>query len=369
MAHFFYSLGRSLWIYLSEAAYRRAAWMMKPGLVYSLLIYFFSLLCCLLLPANSFAEHKPAYTSVTFENDAFAVPGSDKYYTNGVRLAFISSTFDEFNDENSSSWMRSIFGNMDLINAEGYKRSLAHGVGQIIITPDDITKSEEQPDDLPYAGLLYGFYSMSGQREGRAETISLMFGVVGPSSMAGDGQELLHKITGSDVPKGWKYQLKNELALNLSYDRRYLLASYRPGNYWDLDLVGTGALYLGNVMSGGNLSIAAVLGRLNSFNPLSIRPDIVGRGSITANGSTRTGPFVLAGSGTDYWLHSFYLDGNSYGDGPSVDKKPIVYNRFFALGYNWLSFSAHIGWVKHTQLFEGQKKGMEYGSINFTWSH
>lgn len=312
--------------------------------------------------------HKPAHTSFTLENDLFSPDNSDRYYTNGMRLAFISSTFDEFNDENSSGWVRSLFGDMDLISADGYKRVVAYGVGQIVITPDDITTSDEQPDDLPYAGLLYGFYSMNGQRQGRAETLSLMFGVVGPLSMAEESQKLLHKIIGSDEPKGWKHQLKNELALNLSYDRRYLLASYKPGNYWDLDLVGTGALYLGNVMSGGNLSIAAVLGRMNSFNPLSIRPDIVGRDSITVNGSTRTGPFILAGVGTDYWLHSFYLDGNSYGDGPSVEKKPHVYNRFFGFGYNWLSFSAHIGWVNHTQLFEGQKKGMEYGSINFSWS-
>lgn len=336
--------------------------MMKP-----VKVYFFSLLCCLFLPANSFAEHTPAYTSFTLENDLFTPDNSDRYYTNGIRLAFISSTFDEFNDENSYGWVRSLLGDMDLVSADGYKRGVAYGIGQIVITPDDIARSDEQTDDLPYAGLLYGFYSMNGQREGRAETLSLMFGVVGPLSMAEESQKFLHKIIGNDEPKGWKHQLKNELKLNLSYDRRYLLASYRPGNYWDLDLVGTGALYLGNVMSGGNVSMAVVMGGRNSFNALSVRPDIVGRDSITVNGSTRTGPFLLAGVGTDYWLHSFYLDGNSYSDGPSVDKKPLVYNRFFGFGYNWLSISAHIGWVTHTQLFEGQKKGMEYGTINLSW--
>lgn len=342
--------------------------MTKQVKVYFLLIYIFSFLCGLFLPASSFAEHKPAHTSFTLENDLFTPDNSDRYYTNGMRLAFISSAFDEFNDENSPGWIRSLFGDMDLISADRYKRVVAYGVGQIVITPDDISRSEEQPDDLPYAGLLYGFYSMNGQREGRAETLSLMFGVVGPLSMAEESQKFLHKITGSKEPKGWRNQLKNELALNLNYDRRYLLASFRPGNYWDLDFVGTGALYLGNVMTGSNVSIAVVLGRKKSFNPLSIRPDIVGRDSIAINGSSRTGPFLLAGAGTDYWLHSFYLDGNSYTDGPSVDKKPLVYNRFFGFGYNWLTFSARIGWVKHTQLFEGQKKGMGYGSINFSWS-
>ena len=332
-------------------------------------IYFFPLFCCLLMPAVSFAEHKPAHTSFTLENDLFTPDTTDRYYTNGMRLAYISSTFDKFDDENSVGWMRNLFGNMDLISAGGYKRVIAYGAGQIVITPDDITTSEEQPEDLPYAGLLYGFYSMNGQREGRAETLSFMFGVVGPLSLAEESQKFLHKITGSSEPKGWRHQLKNELKLNLSYDRRYLLASFKPQNDWDLDLVGTGAIYLGNVMTGGNLSMAVVLGRRHSFNPVSIRPDILGRDSIAVNGSSRPGPFFLAGVGTDCWHYSFYLDGNIYGDSPSVDKRPLVYNRFFGLGYNWLDFSAHIGWVKHTQLFEGQRKGMEYGSINFAWSN
>ncbi|MDT8318306.1 MAG: lipid A deacylase LpxR family protein [bacterium] len=368
MAFISYTLGLSLRIDISKAAHRRAAWMMKPGQVYFLIIYFFSLLFCLFLPVNSFAEHKAAHTSFTLENDLFTPDKTDRYYTSGMRLSFISSTFDEFNDENSYGWMREFFGDMDLISADGYRRVVASGVGQIVITPDDITKTEDQPDDLPYAGLLYGFYSMNGQRAGRAETLSFMLGVIGPLSMAEESQKFLHKISGSHEPKGWRHQLKNELAINLSYDRRYLLTSYRPGNYWDIDLVGTGALYLGNVITGANLSMAVVLGREHSFNPLSIRPDIIGRDSIAVNGSTRTGPFLLAGAGTDYWLRSFYLDGNILGDGSSLDKKPLVYNRFFGFGYNWLSFSAHIGWVKHTQLFEGQKKGMEYGSINFSWS-
>lgn len=331
-------------------------------------VYFFFLLCSLFLPAISFAEYKPAHTSFTLENDLFTPDTTDHYYTNGMRLAFISSTFDRFNDENSVGWIRSLFGDMNLIRADGYKRVVAHGIGQIVITPDDISKTEDQPDDLPYAGLLYGFYSMNGQREGRAETLSFMFGVVGPLSLAEESQKFLHKITGSKEPKGWRHQLKNELKLNLSYDRRYLLASYAPGKDWDLDLVGTGAVYLGNVMTGGNISMAIVLGRQHSFNPLSIRPDILGRDSIAVNGSSNRGPFFLAGIGTDYWLHTFYLDGNYHGDSPSIDKKPLVYNRFFGFGYNWLDFSAHIGWVKHTQLFEGQRKGMEYGSINFAWS-
>lgn len=330
----------------------------------SILLFLF-----LFLPASCFALPDAAYTSFTLENDAFTPDNRDRHYTNGMRLAFISDSFDEFNDENSLRWMRQMLSGMDLIGVEDYKRTVAYGLGQIMATPDDTSLIEAQPDDLPYTGLLYGFYSMNAEREARAHTLTLMLGVVGPLSMAEKAQKFIHKVSGSAKPQGWDYQLDNELAINLSYGRRYLLASYQPGDYLEIDLVGAGAAYLGNMITGANAGIALAIGAKRSFNPLSIRPDIGGRGSISLSGADSSGPFVLFGVGADYYLYSVFLDGNIYGDGPSVEKRPFVYSRFAGLGYNWLSFSAHIGWLKHTQLFEGQEKGMEYGTINFAWSH
>lgn len=322
-----------------------------------------------LSPSICFALPDAAYLSFTLENDFLTTNNSDSHYTSGFRFSVISDSFPSFTEDNSSDWMRKIFGKMDLIREEGYERYVAYGVGQIIVTPQDISQTGAQPDDLPYGGLLYWFYSLNGQKKKEGESLTLMLGMIGPSSMAEETQKFVHDITGSTRPRGWDNQLKDEPALNIGYDRRYLLFSRRTGKRWDFDFVGTGALHVGNVITGVNASLALVLGRARSFNPLSIRPDLIGRGSIAANGSGRRGAFFLAGAGTDIYLHSVFLDGNTFRDSPHVNRKPVVHNWFAGFGYNWLDFSAHIGWIAQGKMFDGQDDGMEYGTVNFTWRY
>lgn len=337
-----------------------------------LLLYKFVPFCLvfslvILLPSVSAALPDAVYISFTLENDLFTTNNRDRHYTNGFRLSLISDAYREFTEENSSNLMRKAFGSLDLVSAEGYERSITYGVGQIIVTPEDISKKAAQPDDLPYGGLLYWFYSFNGQKNGRGQSLTLMLGIIGPSSGAEETQKFVHRISDSDKPRGWGNQLKDEPALNLGYDRRYLLYSRPAGRKWDFDLVGTGALHLGNVMTGGNISFTMILGKERSFNPLSIRPDLLGRGSIAANGKGRRGLFFLVGAGTDVYLHSVFLDGNTFRDSSHVRKKTIVHNWYTGFGYNWKDFSAHIGWIDQGKMFDGQDGGLEYGTINFTW--
>jgi len=339
----------------------------KRPLYYKFAPLCFALFLTVLSPDISTALPDAAYISFTLENDLFTTSNRDRHYTNGFRFSLISDTYSDFTEKNSSAGMRKIFGQMDFVREEGYQRWIAYGGGQIISTPEDVAKIVDQPDDLPYAGLLYWFYTMNGEKKKQGESLTLMVGIIGPLSMAEHVQKLAHKVSDSDRPRGWDNQLKNELALNIGYDRRYLLYSHHPRKRWSFDIVGTGALYLGNVITGGNVSFAAVLGKEDSFNPLSIRPDLIGRGTIAANGSRRPGPFVLVGVGTDIYVHSVFLDGNLFRDGPHVDKKPFVHNLFAGFGYNWLDFSAHIGWIDQGKMFDGQDGGLEYGTINFTW--
>ena len=326
---------------------------------------FFSLI--VLSPAISSALPDAAYTSFTLENDLFTTNNRDRHYTNGFRFSLISDTYSDFTEKNSSDMMRKAFSQLHLVRKKGYERWIAYGAGQIISTPENVSKPFDQPDDMPYAGLLYWFYSMNGQKKNRGESLTFMAGIIGPLSMAEHTQKLAHKVSDSDRPRGWDEQLKNEPALNIGYDRRYLFYSKKAGKGWNLDVVGTGSVHLGNVMTGGNVSFAVVLGQAGSFNPLSLRPDLIGRSTISANGSTLPGFFALAGAGSDIYLYSVFLDGNAFRDGPHVDKKPIVHNWFTGFGYHWLDFSAHIGWIDQGKMFDGQNGGLEYGTINFTW--
>lgn len=330
------------------------------------LLYFF-LFNLFFLPQPSFALPDAEYISFTHENDLFSVDDRDRHYTSGTRLSFISDELKTFTGKNSSNWMRNIFAYTDLIKGKGYKREVVYGIGQVVNTPEVVSERAEQPDDLPYSGLLYWFYSMNGQKNGKSESITFMSGAIGPLSLSEYSQKLVHKVLKSDKARGWDHQLKNELALNIGYDQRYILYSDIAAEKWGYDLVGTGSMHLGNVLTGGNVSLTLVLGREGSFNPLSLRPVLIGRGTIAANGSIRPGPFFWVGAGTDIYLYSYFLDGNSFRDGPHVHKNTLVNNWFAGFGYHWRDYSAHIGWINQEKIFKEQKDGgMEFGSINIT---
>ncbi len=325
--------------------------------------------CELVYPGVALALHNPNSTSFTIENDLFIASGEDSYYSDGLRLSFMIDSFDEFNDDNSPRWMRQLFGNMSLIHDQGYIRSSSYGIGQVIVTPADISVPAPQPDDLPYAGLLYGFYTLQGRTDQHAEAVTVLAGIVGPWSLAEDTQKLIHKLTNSQEPQGWDYQLKNEPVVNLTYNYGYLLYSTRWQNQWDMQFLGSGSLYLGNLISGGTLNIVAFLGQQDSYNSLNFRSDILLRSNFQAGGTHRSGFYIFGGTGVDTYWHNIFLDGNSFRDGPSVEKEPYVYHRFLGVGYNWLEYEVHLAWFEQNRLFVGQQGDIEYGSLNFTWRY
>ncbi len=335
--------------------------------LWSILLCYF--LCGLAYAVSAHALADTDMTTVTIENDLFIPGNNDRYYSGGWRVAYMTDSAEEFSDDNSPRWMRQLFGDMPLIQAEGYSRSASYGIGQVIVTPEDISLTTPQPNDLPYAGLLYGFYTLDGYGQQHAEAVTVLAGVVGPWSLAEKSQKLLHELTHSQRPQGWDHQLKNEPVINVDYNYSYLFHSVDWQKQWSADLVGSGSLFLGNVMTGGSLNIVAFVGQSGSYNPLNFRSDILVRSNFHTNGTYRSGFYAFAGTGVDRYLHNIFLDGNSFRDGPSVEKIPYVYNRFVGLGYNWLDYNIHFTWFDQNHIFVGQQGHIEYGSLNFTWRH
>jgi len=323
----------------------------------------------MLRPVSALALPETDTTAFTMDNDFFVGNGTDSYYSGGLRLSFQTDYFDEFTDDNSPRWMRRLFGAMPLVSGEGFKRSSSYGFGQVVNTPLDITVPAPQPDDLPYSGLLYGYYSLQGHTERHAESISALVGVVGPLSLAEQTQKLIHKLTGSDPPQGWDFQLKDEPVVNLAYNYSHMFYNTRWQNQWGMQLVGSASVYMGNLITGASLNIAAFLGQQGSYNPLNFHSDMLVRSNFHSHDNQRAGFYLFGGTGVDLYMHNIFLDGNTFHDGPSVEKEPQVYNRFVGVGYNWLEYSVHFTWFDQNKLFVGQKYNIEYGSLNFSWRH
>jgi len=93
-------------------------------------------------------------------------------------------------------------------------------IGQVIQTPDDLSRSDLIEDDVPYAGALTLQATWYAYDDSEFRGFEITAGVVGPPSLAEQTQTVVHALIGGDDPKGWDNQLSTEPVINLNYMRK-----------------------------------------------------------------------------------------------------------------------------------------------------
>jgi len=172
-------------------------------------IKYLFLLCSITLNADQF--------SFLFYNDTFA--GTDKHFTNGMNLSWIDDSFEdvaEIKSNGYSSYVHSIINAIPLNVTDSSKNhSAGISISQIMVTPEDITKTKPQYDDIPYAGYLsLAFYMFEWDKKSFKE-FRMEFGVIGKESGAEFAQKTVHSIVGgAKKPKGWDTQLGTQVTAN-----------------------------------------------------------------------------------------------------------------------------------------------------------
>lgn len=181
----------------------------------------FALLAALLLaaaPARAQVD-APSRVTLTWENDLLA--GTDRHYTNGLRLDLVG----RLDPQILPSWLA------------GDEVEWGLALGQRIYTPERLDEPGLVADDRPYAGWSYLGLSVS-RRVAALEwedRLELTLGVVGPASGARATHELAHEVFGSDPPRGWRHQLHDEPGVTLAYRASTGLLRGDAGSVgWDL---------------------------------------------------------------------------------------------------------------------------------------
>jgi len=157
--------------------------------------------------------------SVAFDNDVFA--NDDAGYTSGTRIAWLGSDLNNTNLNKSDNiydhFIENTVENLPFFSLNKQKKHNAGiSIYQMIFTPEDISKSEADYNDIPYSSsLLFSFFFFEWERENYHE-YSLDLGVVGRNSGAEWVQKTFHKVAGK-MPNGWDNQLDNELMFGMSY--------------------------------------------------------------------------------------------------------------------------------------------------------
>ncbi len=219
-------------------------------------------------------------------------------------------------------------------------------IGQIIQTPDDLSRGDLIKDDVPYAGALTiqaTWYTFSDEA---FRGFEITAGVVGPPSLAEQTQKTVHKLIGSGDPKGWDNQISTEPIINFSYMRKRKIWDIGHPAGMALDTTINVNFNLGNLFTQASASVETRFG-YNMPGGFVFVPDPIGysmhyKAALNPpNSSTGSfyGSLVLRETGI---LHNIFLDGNTFTDSHSVDKQPFVSQAIVGLHFEQQDWSIQL---------------------------
>ena len=160
-----------------------------------------------------------------------------------------------------------------IFRLDGGEYSWSAQLGQKIWTPSDLNPVTPVAGERPYAGLLYARLGTGVFKTEQAYDLSLMIGIMGPSSGAESLQKNSHRGFGSTVPQGWDYQVENQVVGDLKVEMDHLLVRTK-GQGFHHELSGFGRLVAGNfqpeIAVGAGWRWGRGLG--DSFNHSMLRP-------------------------------------------------------------------------------------------------
>lgn len=141
------------------------------------------------------------YVRLHYDNDFFAK--SDYYYTQGYSFEVVTPGLSK-NPLNK------------LLLQKG--RSTHYGLAfeHYGFTPTSISSDAILYNDRPFAGaIMLKSFRISVDTASKTRLVAILStGMIGPAAFAGKMQQKIHSWTGDRDPKGWQYQIKNDVVLN-----------------------------------------------------------------------------------------------------------------------------------------------------------
>lgn len=297
--------------------------------------------------------------TLRLEIDNDIIYSRDSHFTHGWSIQYHTARYGSWEETVAPTFCKWIGKHVPTLGDQDSIVRFGQGVGQIMITPEDITNPEPSVGDLPYAGTLT--YSLNWQSFNRqtARNFQISAGVLGEESYAGDVHEFLHRVWGwGEDPRGWHTQRDTEPIVNLAYQ-----------HLWRLGKVGTytndwaGHLYMGPTALLGNLMTAIELGigfrvgwnMQEGFNSFPAPP---GAGVFQAahipkpETASPHGVELIVGVRGMGLLYSVMYDGSMItGDDRKVDREDFVFSGVFGLNYHYYDlFSIRLAVIRTSDI-------------------
>ena len=294
---------------------------------------------------GSFAQSYKNEFGFKSDNDSYLFVGQDRYYTNGLFIYF-----------RHAADQQTLGSNLE-------KKTYEFSVGQKMYNAISGFVPKLSQHDRPFAGYLYagGNVNLFYKKE-KVLKLGIELGTVGPDALGEDAQKLLHKIAGFYELKGWEYQIKNELAVNLSAQYTNLLHR-SENNKTDFSL--ETYANLGTTFSGAGVGLLFRAGNINQlFNTVSTN-SLISNNSKTAK-LVKNELFFYAKPQLNYVAYDATIQGSMFNNDSPVTfgVKPIVFAQQLGFNYSSSRFTIDYSILFKSKEVKSTAKSHQYGTIS-----
>ena len=276
------------------------------------------------------------------ENDKFTSDNSDRYYTQGFRICWLTQ---------------------DLWHAS---------IAQEINTPSD--GPDPNRDDLPFSGLLtasVGRLYLIPEHHALA-SVELVAGVLGPSAAAHQVQNEFHKLIGS-TPYDWNRQMPDEPAFNFNAEirRRFDLDGPEVAHW---DLIARARASVGTVRSGLSLGAQLRFGALDQgWGHGFLRQSNGFVDPLAADDPGRLGWCFFADGSLEIMPRDYAVDGpvfRSFEFEAPVEERPVIAQLAVGIQTRLEGFVFSFAVAHRSKEFAQQEgAGHAFGSFRLTFAY
>ena len=201
-------------------------------------------------PADSLRPTNPVRSlRCTYANDLFF--GTDYYFTQGMTLTLVHPAL--------ARWPTA---RLLVRGPAGSTQQLGFALRYDGFTPLRIQDGFIRVGDRPYAAYLYAsFFRTSRAGRGRQQlTTAVEAGFIGPAAGGKQLQTRIHRATGNAEPRGWDYQIRNDVVIGyrVGYEKPLLAAAGTA------ELLGTAAASLSTLCTYAGTGVRLRAGHLGA---------------------------------------------------------------------------------------------------------
>lgn len=337
------------------------------------------ILWLLIAPTVVWAETSEKWqTLLQLDNDLFS--GSDRDYTNGVRLGFVQELsldsaagkriYDRL-EAGADTLNQYRFQTIRIPPEDEIRFAKGFGLTQLMFTPDDPEAESAPRGQRPYAGWLGLEYSLHVKSRNFVNSVTWTLGTTGKRSYAQEAQNWVHRnISNSPIYQGWGSQVPSELTVNVHFDHKQRFRKIPSLTRGDIQLDGyyEAGLALGNYRTSAYLGALGRVGyRLPAsfFTPRvqvgSFGHQLFGAPSISPKKFSALAFLGLRGTGT---LHDITLDGPVFREfDTGVKSKPFEAELITGFGFRYRNVDLVLSQTIRSDEFNGQSDNQQFGSI------